>query len=454
MKTQLRTFALLGNLLFSANSFSESLTAYPGFKNAELCATKVLDFKEGQNVISAIDERCPQAYAPFLYSVTHENQANHHQGDAHYTGDSRPYMSDYSPWEIGKTLNYNFITTLVKDVSTPAISFALDTLNFPGIDITGRDVRNGFLFQGFSDLSINRVSLDKDFYVKLTFKIRGSEVGKSNISNQMDANRLILGILLLWPEAAPRKNQAHFLEFELSRTPDYHKLQTKGVCPSDGFSYELCYNDARPVGEFAEGKYAAINKFLEYKDLTNTPKLDKRIRVIIPLSQYIRNYGWVNPPSDWGLGKLNAVYLGMEGTGSTRLWVDLLDYQLLSGTPKIGAANYPAGIFKVGPKVYLNTASSSYCSLPLPSAFSISQEVVDQAPYAMALPKALRDEGVCKLPKGLYRSDSIGLFSNGSTLCHFKSGAHLMAYGFNQSQYDSAIQIGDYKQYNYKQECP
>lgn len=121
-----------------------------------------------------------------------------------------------------------------------------------------------------------------------------------------------------------------------------------------------------------------------------------------------------------------------------------------AGTVKNGQ-----GLFRIGAGLFLKRATT-YCAFVSGqhmSAAGYNQDHYDQAPQIMTKPTNATFTGACPLPRGLYRSEAMGLYSNGTKLCYFRSADQLKSYGFTQTDYDLSVQVGDLTQIPYS-ECP
>lgn len=230
-------------------------------------------------------------------------------------------MHDYRDSDLGVIFRHDF-TPLAGASGANFLGMALDTVNFTGTNVTGRDFRDGHLFMGLNDLSIPVPSLSKNIYVNLTFRIRGNDLVP--YQGTASSHRLILGAKLTWPETG-RTNTAHYFEFNLFKTPDFHVAQTQYSCPSDGLMYDYCFYDSSAAGLYAEGKYIPISNVSGYQSLSNITT-NTWYTVRIPLSALARDSGWFSPPQSWNSAILDGLYLGIESRGASRLWVEIKDY--------------------------------------------------------------------------------------------------------------------------------
>ena len=308
---------------------AQSLTSYTNFTN--ICERRVVDYQNGMNVLSPVPAGCFSPNNPFLFSVTHESALNTHWRldadgtkiyDANFVGDSAIYMHDYRDSDLGVIFRHGF-TPNTGGVGT-VLGIALDALNFPGTNVTGRDFRDGYLFMGLNDLSIPTPSLSKDIYVSFAFRIRGNDLVP--YEGAASNHRLVLGTKVTWTEVG-RANTAHYFEFNLFKSPGFHATQTNYPCPSDGLAYDYCFYDSSAAGLYAEGKYIPISSVAGHNALSNITT-DTWYSVRIPLSQLVRNSGWFSPPSTWSAATLDGVYIGIESSGASRLWAEVKNYSV------------------------------------------------------------------------------------------------------------------------------
>lgn len=304
------------------------LTKYPNFTN--ICERRVVDYQNGTNILSPAPAGCAWPNNPFLFSVSHESALNSHWRlapdgskiyDDNFVGDSAIYMHDYRDSDLGVVFRHNFIP--LDGVSgANYLGMAVDAINFPGTNVTGRDFRDGYLFMGLNDLSVPVPALSKNIYVTLTFRIRGNDLAP--YQGTASGHRLILGSKFTWPETG-RTNTAHYMEFNLFKSPGFHATQTQYSCPSDGLTYDYCFYDSSPAGLYAEGKYIPISSVSGYQSLSNITT-DTWYTVRIPISSLVKKASWFSPPQSWSSATLDGFYLGIESKGASRLWVELKDY--------------------------------------------------------------------------------------------------------------------------------
>jgi hypothetical protein len=319
---------------------------------------------------------CQTPNQPLLLSISHENQYNLHRRpswdintddsnapagkgqDWNYTGDSATYMADYTEDQIGKVFKYGIDSN---SDGSATIGLGTDTINYPGINYAnGRNFQNGFMFMALSDLSLFSQPLDQDFTVEFDYRIRGLQLAAPNISGQISAQRFMIGATLNWDEASPRTNKSHFVEFNIYETPGYHNSQKAQAmpCPQDGLNYDLCYYDSSVAGTYPEGKYVPLNAFYEYQN--QTLSIDAWETVHIPLSAFVRAYGWMNPPASWSNAKIAGIYIGLESQGASLEWVEIRNYTVKKGNDLLSLSQLPSTGFRVANALYWKQ-QSSYC---------------------------------------------------------------------------------------------
>jgi hypothetical protein len=305
------------------------LTKYPNFSN--ICERRVVDYINGANVLSPAPVGCAWPDNPFLFSVTHETILNTHWQlingtkiyDTNFVGDSAIYMHDYRDSDLGVIFRHGF-TPVGGESAANVLGIALDTINFTGTNVTGRDFRNGHLFMGLNDLSFAPIALSKNIFVNLTFRIRGNDL--VSYEGAASFHRLVLGTKLSWSEVS-RANTTHFFEFNLFKTPGFHAAQTQYPCPPDGYTYDYCFFDSSAAGLYAEGKYMPISSVSGHQSLSNITN-DTWYTVRIPLSALVRGSEWFAAPQTWSSATLDGIYLGIESRGASRLWTEIKDYSI------------------------------------------------------------------------------------------------------------------------------
>lgn len=383
----------------SFTSNSSSITRYSSFNRP--CDRRVTGFDKAkqQNILSGPLSVCEDQNEPLLLSVTHESANNTHWSldksgnkvfDLNFVGDSGIYMGDYHQSFIGNVIDYKYLPENGTDYHRLAL--AVNTLKKAQLNVTGRDVRNGFFYAGINDLSVGNASIAEDFYVSVTVRLIGSELG--SYPESVSAHRFLIGANLIWPEQNGRTNQSHFLEFELYKKGDFSQGRAQSACPNDGFKhYSHCFVDAE-TGKYAEGKYLELKDFYNYKTLSGGPWYT----VDIPVSSFIKTYAWHHPPKNWADAKLSGLYIGIESRGASKLSVEVKDYRVEKGIKKLPAAKLPSGLFRVGHRLFLNRASRDYCEFNSAELFlSYGYEIPNYyaADFMMSQNIALPYVGIC-----------------------------------------------------------
>ncbi|MEQ9501547.1 MAG: hypothetical protein RIT81_32050 [Deltaproteobacteria bacterium] len=345
----------------------------------------------GNNVAGPLRGDC-SSEPPVYFSVTHERADNTHFGDDNYRPEVRTYMSDYHPSAVGQWLKLG--TSKTGDAH--GFAMALDTLNYEDTTPTGRSIKDGFLFFGYNDTRNADLDVSSDLYLNFRFRIRGADIGGGTAGP--DEHRVILGASVRWSEPPPRVNQLHFLEINIWRTSGFHAVQNARArrCPSLEVPYDFCFYDT--LGRYAEGQYIALE---EHASVARVVPGDAWTEISVPLTRLVRTARWHHPPASWSSARLTP-YFGLESQGASRLWVEVDGYAVTS-TPRY-ADPFP------------NRAP--------PAGVDVGQVVIDSG-----------------YPWGLFRQGSGGFVGKGTTHCVLTSGAHLQACGYDQADYNAAPQV-------------
>lgn len=472
--SSLGVFVLFQNFTLYKNQ--NSLTFYEKFQNANSCLERFVDFdlNKSEYVKTKVPAECWNQ--PFRFTVTHENRANTKRGDKNWNEvqESIGFMSDFTQDHFGligtpKTFFAQFTplnsTSNILQMGSNTSSWALNA-------VTGRPYGDGFLFMGVSDGSIwpqPQLALDKDFFIDFSYRIVRENLGVFPDAKQFNAHRVTLGFNIDWKEEDGRKNRDHFLEFDLFMSKGYFdsrkvEMSHPSQCPQDdGIDYDFCYTDRNPEGKYVDGKYLSLSSFADQP--ADFPLLNQWRRVRIPLSTFIRTYGWQHVPVEgWGEAILAGMYFGIESQGSQELQIQIKDYKFSQGVVFTPFAKVPEVPFRVSKSLFIKQ-ESSYCalvSLGHLQAYNYTevqaQTLYENAPLLMAQLIDKPFAGTCKLPSvnRMYRAQTLGLFSNGEYICHFESQAHFKNWGFSQQDYDQAPQLGKDAQlnFNYIGKCP
>jgi hypothetical protein len=300
-----------------------SLTAYPGF--SEACAAFVDGYLpkagDASQLVPRLDHfigNCRNRKTPLVVGVTHENTKNNHTGAANNLPNISSHMSDFKyGFDFGRWLDLKIL-----DVdSSSVLLLRLDTKNFRQLNVTGWPLQYGHLFVGVTDQSVV-ASLDKNIIVELDVRIHDEPL---NTKNEFNGRRVLIGALGKWDEAAPRKNQTHFLEINLNETdgfPASYNEQKYPLC--NDFVYDRCfYSD----GRFAEGREISYNQLAGSSILQDTQDW---LHIRLDVSQLFRRLRWVSPPPSWAAAKIEAMYLAVESTGATATTVEFRNYSVWS----------------------------------------------------------------------------------------------------------------------------
>lgn len=400
---------------------------------------------EGKLIKGPLLGNCLPNQTPYLFSVTHENECNHHFAcngypiDKNYRENVRSYMSDYYPNDIGSWLKYS----ASGDRKTNSIQLALDTINFANFTTpTGRPVSNGYLFYGLADLSLNNVvNLNDDVWIEFDYRIIQSE----QTDPIKSANRLTLGMSLHWNEVN-RENKSHFFEINLYKTPGFHAAHfNPNLCPKDS-TYDHCFYD--PNGKWAEGKY--VSSLIGLGIPEHGP--DGQWRAVrVNIFKLIKQFQWFHPPHDLSQAFTSGLYIGLEMQGRSHLYVALRNLrfykQALWGAWKNqGTCSKPCG------GGVITQARECLDSLHIDNrvqCFGESTQTIACNTHSCSTSSSTNKptsstnvvfNGTSK-PVGLFRDGSGGYQSNGISYCVFNSGNELKAAGYSQLDYDHARQI-------------
>ncbi|MCB0369218.1 MAG: hypothetical protein KDD45_07110, partial [Bdellovibrionales bacterium] len=299
---------------------------------------------------------------------------------------------------------------------------------------------------------------------------------------EKSARPVSLGVSIPWTEAN-RTNTAHFFEINFFKSPDYHKEQfNPKLCPNNGqYTYDHCYYD--PNGKWAEGNYISLSSLINI-DSVKIPG-DSWNEISIPISEVIKNTGWHHLPNDWSQVKMD-VYFGIESQGESRMWLEIDDYIVTNDTPvynsnillnqngsinspsnetsnnnfQVNLNSYPLGLFRVGAAGYIGDGVS-YCVLS--SGTHLLQMGFTQQDYDNAVQKNLTnikekyiglcDQNFKDKHWGLFRINSGGFIATKNGYCSLASGDHLKSCGYQQLDYDKAIQLQTSSMGNYLGAC-
>ena len=299
------------------------ITAYPDFKN--VCSAFVVGFRSvGPKLFPQrghFTGNCQNNSTPILFSVTHENDKNNHNGAANYDPNIVSYMGDLNvDTDLGRWINASF--TPSADGSILAMS--LDTVNYHQTNVTGWPLQFGHLFFGANDLSIN-ATLDKPIAIDFDLRVPKEIVRPELYANGYSGHRIMVGLQMAWDEASPRTNKTHYLEVDLIQTKGYTASYHDPDLPlcKDAI-YDRCFYSDN--GRYAEGREISYAAFLKNQPVpVNT---DRWVHIHIPLSEIAERLHWVLPPVSWSAAKLGGLYIGIESEGATQAAMDIRNYRV------------------------------------------------------------------------------------------------------------------------------
>lgn len=262
---------------------------------------------------------CDGKRKPFVLSVTHESPKNNHIGAANYRRNIDSYMADFDyAQDVGKWIKLD----LQNVDGTPVVTLGLDTVDVKKADVTGWQLQYGHMFLGFGDSSFGGTVGDS-VTVEFDVRIPTYEIKKA-LYKGYSGQRVIVGVVGLWSEAAPRTNSVHFLEIDLVQADGYSESYGDPARPlCNDIAYDRCYYD--PQGSYSEGREVRLSKILHVP----SPALNSSswVHVKLPLSQIIRDLHWVSSPKDWSAAKLTGLYFAIESEGATRTLVEFRRYR-------------------------------------------------------------------------------------------------------------------------------
>lgn len=299
------------------------ITAYPGFEDA--CTAFVADYipRRGHGPklfpkLGMLSGSCRRGVDPLLFSVTQENSDNTHLGSANYSPYITSYMSDFDVRrDLGKWVSFR-----ISNTSPRTACVRLDTINYHQINVTGWPIQYGHLFASITDSSV-KTTLDQSIFVEFDIRIPISKVHRVGYRDY-SGHRVMIGMVGLWTEALPRRNQAHFLEVDLLQSADYAESYGRSRSRFCGDQrYDRCFYDEQ--GRYPEGREIPLEVVRAEGRVPEDPAIWTHIK--IDLSGLFRRLKWVSPPGTWRSGQLRSVYFGIESQGTTETLVELRNYR-------------------------------------------------------------------------------------------------------------------------------
>jgi hypothetical protein len=299
------------------------ITAYPNFK--DVCSAFVVGLRSvGPKLFPQRGHfagSCQNNATPILFSVTHENDKNNHNGSANYDPNIVSYMGDLNvDTDLGRWINASFTPS----ADGAVLTMSLDTVNYHQTNVTGWPLQFGHLFFGANDLSIN-ATLDKPIAIDFDFRVTKEIVRSELYPGGYSGHRIMVGLQMAWDEASPRTNRTHYLEVDLIQTEGYTASYGDPNLPlcKDAI-YDRCFYSDN--GRYAEGREISYRTFLKNPPVpVNT---DRWVHVHIPLSDIVEKLRWVSPPMSWGTAKLGGLYIGIESEGATQAAMEIRNYQV------------------------------------------------------------------------------------------------------------------------------
>jgi hypothetical protein len=269
--------------------------------------------------------KCGGGSKPLVFSITQENPQNNHSGSANYDADVVSYMADYDyAVDIGQWVKLN----VLHGSSAPVITFALDTINFKKLNVTGWPLQFGHLFAALGDSSID-ANLGNPIFVEFDIRIRADEV-RSDRYTGYSGRRILLGALGDWEETPPRSNRAHFAEIDFVQSDgyaeSYHELSRPGCMD---MRYDRCFYDL--AGRYSEGREVRFGP--AFGTALPPPESGNWTHVRIPLSAFIKKLHWVSPPQSWSAARVIGLYIAIESEGATRTSIEIRNYDVSSCKP-------------------------------------------------------------------------------------------------------------------------
>jgi hypothetical protein len=301
-----------------------SLTEYSDFNN--VCSTFVVGYRSagGPQLVpkwGTLSGECHDKAAPIVFSVTHENDRNNHNGSANFNPNIVAYMSDLNVAnDLGRWVNAYFHL----DASRPVLLMSLDTINYGQTNVTGWPLRFGHLFVGANDRSVI-AKAEGDVVIEFEIRILKDIVQSDLYPSGYSGHRVLVGAQLLWDEESPRTNKAHYVEIDLAQSEGYaasYREPRRALCRDT--VYDRCFYSEN--GRYAEGREVSFQVFLK------NPAIPINVRgwtrVHLPLSRIYRTLSWVSPPKLWSDAKLGGVYIGVESAGAALEEIEIRNYRV------------------------------------------------------------------------------------------------------------------------------
>jgi hypothetical protein len=298
------------------------ITAYPYFES--ICSAFVVGYHNvGTQIYPTrgnFSGNCQNNPTPILFSVTHENDKNNHNGSANYDTNIVAYMGDLNfAADFGRWLNSAFHPL----PDGTALLMSLDTVNYQQINVTGWPLQFGHLFFGANDLSVN-TTLDQSIFVDFDIRVPQDVIRSELYTKGYSGHRVMVGARATWDETAPRINKSHFLEIDLIQTGGYSASYREPIRPlCKDVQYDRCFYSEN--GKYAEGREISYRILLQNSIPTNTSQW---VHVNIPLSEIFKKLRWVSPAESWASAKLNGLYIGIESEGATQTSIEIRNYQV------------------------------------------------------------------------------------------------------------------------------
>jgi len=305
------------------------ITAYPYFK--DICSAFVVGYHSVGGSTQLYPTRgnfsgyCWNNPTPILFSVTHENDKNNHNGSANYNPNIVAYMGDFNfATDFGRWLNSAFRS----DHRGTVLLMSLDTVNYQQTDVTGWPLQFGHLFFGANDLSVN-TTLDQSIFVDFDIRVPQDVVRSELYTKGYSGHRVMVGARATWDETSPRTNKSHYLEIDLIQTDGYSTSYGEPIRPlCKDAQYDRCFYSEN--GKYAEGREISYRTFRQNSIPTNTSQW---VHVNIPLSEIFKKLRWVSPAESWASAKLNGLYIGIESEGATQTSIEIRNYQVYRENP-------------------------------------------------------------------------------------------------------------------------
>ena len=265
-------------------------------------------------VISTPLGECDEKNKPFVFSVTHENTNNTHEGAKNNHLKVPAHMADFDvKKDLGRWLNAKF-----ERLDSTVLFMSLDTINFKTNDVTGWPLQYGHLFFSGRDELLQPVPLARDIVVEFEMQVE-VQLDATN-QNVYAGSRVLVGTRVNWQEEH-RSNTAHFAEFDVFYSNGYgNSFNERSKLPCDLTAFNRCFFDK-------DGRYAEGREFrMPCEKSLNVGWAHCRIKI----ADNIKKANWYAPPSSWDIANIASIYIGIESTGSIKTNISIRNYDVYS----------------------------------------------------------------------------------------------------------------------------